>query len=78
LREELDEITADVLAEHELAELRAEWSKIEAAAAAWRGRAESTFQGITDSLEAEALDPDEIEWPEPKLGDEDPDRGRWS
>jgi hypothetical protein len=37
------------------------------------GRIKALIQGLTDTLDGEKPDPDEIEWPEPEPGDEDDD-----
>jgi len=59
--------------ESDLARIRAEWAQIEKRAIAWEESAKSIWQAIADDLEEAAPDPDDVNWPEPEDGHEDPD-----
>lgn len=75
IRNTLGEITESAYETHQdaIADLGTRWAEIVTQAKAWERSAEAVWQAITDSLERSAPDPDEIEWPEPSDGDEDPD-----
>ncbi len=72
-------INRKVHAEHraKIKTLESEWEKIAKKharqIAAWQKRAKVVWHTMSNLLEAEAPDPDEIEWPEPDDGDEDDD-----
>jgi hypothetical protein len=73
IQAELSTLTGDVHRRHakEIGSLRAEYAKIVAAHARWMERAEVSFQGMHDILEAESKDIlDAVEWPEPRDADE--------
>jgi hypothetical protein len=57
--------------------LQDEWGAIatehEHRLADWRERAEPVWRAISDEIDEQALNPDEIDWPEPIAGDEDND-----
>ena len=74
---ELNEITASVHDEHraEIEALGASYAEMIARHAAevgeWSRGAETIYESITERLEEEAPDLDEIEWPEPGEGNEE-------
>ena len=57
----------------DIEQARTEHEEIVAAYQLWRERTETRWLAIQETLEAEAPDLSEVEWPEPKPGDEDPD-----
>jgi hypothetical protein len=75
----LARITRDVHAKHrtEIKTLEAGWKQIAKEhtrqIAAWRKRAKVVWHAVANDLQAQAPDPDEINWPEPADGDEDDD-----
>ena len=78
-QQSISAINRKVHAEHsaEIKRLAAEWTKIgkeyARQIASWQKLANVVWQAVTNDLEAKSPDIDEIEWPEPDEGDEDPD-----
>jgi hypothetical protein len=72
-------ITRKVHAAHkaEITKLETEWKRIAKEyvrqIAAWQKRAKPVWHAYTNDLQAQAPDPDLIDWPEPADGDEDDD-----
>ena len=50
----------------DIEQVRTEYEEIVAAYQDWRERTEARWQAIQETLEAEAPDMSEVEWPEPK------------
>jgi hypothetical protein len=79
IEESITEITGEVHAKHraKIKELETEWKRIASEharqIAAWQKQAKPVWRAITKELQAQAPDPDLIEWPEPADGDEDDD-----
>jgi hypothetical protein len=71
----LDDITKRVHRKHAktLAALDAERKALKATLDAFERKAAQALRKVEDDLEAEALDPDDADWPEPAEGDEDDD-----
>jgi hypothetical protein len=78
IKAELERLNQRTHARHrgEIRRLRSEWGSIakdyERQIAAWRERADPVWQAIAQQLEADSPDLNEIDWPEPAEGDEDP------
>jgi hypothetical protein len=72
---ELDEINERVHAQHEadVEALRTEYQDMAGRMERWRERAETVWQAIGESLQAEAPDIDLVDWPEAEEGNEDSD-----
>jgi hypothetical protein len=76
---ELERLNQQAHARHdvEINRLRSEWTRIaqghQRQIAQWKRRAERVWHDIDRELRAAAPDANEIEWPEPAEGDEDPD-----
>ena len=75
LRAELDRIEADVLAGHadEVGAIRARYAEVLAEIDAIHADAKPLWQAITTALNDAAPDVEDLDWPEPRAGDEDPD-----
>jgi len=75
LEQEIADLNAATHAEFEpqVAKLRSSWAKIEKAVERWHRDAAIVWRAMSDALDEAAPDPDDVEWPEPEDGDEDPD-----
>jgi hypothetical protein len=79
VRQSISAINRTIHTEHrtEIAALESEWKGIAKEhtrrIAQWQKRAKLIWRAIANDLDTQSPDPDEIEWPEPDVGDEDDD-----